>query len=307
MSYFLAAFVDDLREKTTVDNWFDEETLAVLAEVRREPSLYGRAMSYARKVGVDVRTLETAIRGSVRVDATIPERCDLLTLSKRETKRPEYVIDGLLPMNGLSVIAGSPKAGKSTFVRYLIAQVVNGAKTFNRGVRRGPALYYVLEEKLSEIVFDFRRLGVLSGDVHVRCGAFPPGAFLPTLAKDVTDTGAVFAVADPLFDVLGIDDINDYAIVNGAMKKAVHTMRALPAHLMFVHHINKSGLKSTASILGSRAIEGATDANIVLDKREDGKRVIHSENRYGTPIPSSFVERDGATGAITLKERRVNV
>lgn len=298
-------FVDDLRALADPDRWYDHDVLAGLAQTRDDFVQWARALAIARRQGVDVKMLSTVV-DRLRAEASpVPERVELAALIKAKRKRPTYVVDGLFPTSGLSVLAGGPKAGKSTFARYVMCRVARGEKALGRTTKRGGVLYYILEEKLDEVVECFRKLGATGLPIALRCGRFPSNTFIDTFKRDVEETGAVYAVADPMFDILDVDDSNAYTEVNAALKAVVDCVRSLPVHLTFIHHSNKSGLRTTASILGSRAIEGATDTNVMLEMRDDGKRLIWSEQRYGVKIHSSFLELNEATGEVRLKERRV--
>lgn len=305
-SLFADAFVDDLRKLDDPLLWFDDENIAALAVVYNDPKSWGKALTLAKRVGVAVNELVECVKRERVGSVEVPALLDLGTLMREKRTAPKYVVDRFLPLSGLSVVAGGPKAGKSTFARYVMTKVAKGESFFGRKTMKGPCLYYVLEEKLDEVVEDFRRYGLTEFPIHIRVGRLPRRTFLPLLREDIEKTKAIFAVADPLFDVLDVVDANEYVGINTAMKDAVDTVRSLPIHVMFLHHANKSGIRSTAAILGSRAIEGATDVNIMLEMREDGTRTLYSIPRYGEAIPYSRLVMEKDTRELRLIERRAN-
>ena len=302
--FFADAFVDELRKLDDPLRWFDEDTIGDLAVVYEDKHAWGKALTLARRVGVAVNELVDCVRRERVGTVEVPEMLNLETMIKSKRSAPKYVIDRFLPLSGLSVVAGGPKAGKSTFARYLMVKIASGQPVFGKKTAQGPCLYYVLEEKLDEVVDDFRRYGLTDLPIHIRAGRLPKRTFLPLFIDDVKETGAVFAVADPLFDVLDVVDASEYVGINMAMKEVVDTVRSRPVHLMFLHHSNKSGIRSTAAMLGSRAIEGATDVNVMLDMRDDGVRMLYSVPRYGDAIPLSKLVIEKDTRELRLIDRR---
>ena len=63
----------------------------------------------------------------------------------------QYVVHDLLPAGGTSLLAGKPKAGKSTLARCLALCVARGDNWLGRECRQGTVLYLGLEEKRSEV------------------------------------------------------------------------------------------------------------------------------------------------------------
>jgi RecA-family ATPase len=185
-----------------------------------------------------------------------------------------------------------------------MVKIAKGENVFGRKTRQGACLYYVLEEHFDFVIDDFRKYGTVDLPIFIRKGRLPYHTFLPILRRDVTETGAVFAVADPLFDVLDVLDESKYVQINTALKEIVDVVRSLPVHVTFLHHANKSGVRSMSAILGSRAIEGATDVNVMIERREDGIRTVYSVPRYGEEIPLSKLVMEKDTRELRVIERR---
>jgi len=75
----------------------------------------------------------------------------LAGLLKEPEEKVTWILDGILPAEGLSLMAGKPKAGKSTFARCLALAVAQGQPFMNRATVKGTVLYLALEEKRSEV------------------------------------------------------------------------------------------------------------------------------------------------------------
>ena len=78
-------------------------------------------------------------------------------LLKEPEEKVTWILDGILPAGGLSLIAGKPKAGKSTFVRCLALAVAQGRPFLNRATAKGAVLYLALEENAVKCESIFRR------------------------------------------------------------------------------------------------------------------------------------------------------
>src|SRR5437899_9961513 len=76
-----------------------------------------------------------------------------------EEKTP-YIVEGLLPSAGTSLLGGKPKDGKSTLARQLAVAVATGKPFLDRATEKGRVLYFALEEKSSEVKAHFRLLGL---------------------------------------------------------------------------------------------------------------------------------------------------
>jgi len=70
---------------------------------------------------------------------------DAETLANAELKEAKFIVSALIPQ-GLSILAGSPKVGKSWLVLWLCNQVACGVKVWDYDVLQGATLYLSLED-----------------------------------------------------------------------------------------------------------------------------------------------------------------
>jgi len=289
------------------DVWHANHNLALLSKFRNldDPRDWLRIRATARHRKIDVRDLEYAVDYHMSRNMDEDEQLPVLQTIGAFVAQPNgeepWIIDGLLPARGLSIMASDPKCGKSTVARNILHAVCTGGSVLNRQAYKVPAVYYCLEESANEVRKHFQQLGTDGDLLQIRCGPIPRSLALELLAKDVEETGARLVVVDPLFDVLEVDEVNAYAEVNIAMKRLLSIGRKSGAHLMAVHHITKGTAGTGASgILGSTALRGATDVNILLFKAKSGKRFIMTEQRYGQSMENTELLYDRATGVVTL-------
>ena len=78
-------------------------------------------------------------------------------LKEPEEDRP-WLVDGLLPMAGFSIVGAKPKVGKSTLARNLALTIARGETFMDRKTAQGPVVYLALEEKRSEVQRHFQRM-----------------------------------------------------------------------------------------------------------------------------------------------------
>jgi hypothetical protein len=195
-----------------------------------------------------------------------------------------YIVEGLLPTSGLSVLAGKPKAGKTTLARQLAVAVAQGQPFLNRVTQQGAVLYLAIEEKQSEVTVHFQQLGLLEADpVLILCGAVPKHqavAKLEATLKVVSDVKLV--IVDPMFRFVGVKDSNDYIEVNDALEKLLELARNSGAHILTVHHMKKRETEDlTDTALGSSAIVGGVDTYLALKADAAGVRTLCTRQRYG--------------------------
>jgi predicted ATP-dependent serine protease len=213
-----------------------------------------------------------------------------------------YVVDGLLPSGGLSVLASKPKAGKSTLARQVGLSVARGDEFLGRETSKGAVLYVSFEDKPDEVKRRFRMLGGAQDEkdenLYVYVGSAPREAH-EWLEREIKRRKPVLVIIDTLFRFVTIKNGNDYAEVTAALSPVLALARENGAHLMVVHHAGKSDRGGGDSILGSTAIFGSVDTAIIL-KRTESKRTIETQQRYGTDMVPTVLVFDEAAQATTL-------
>ena len=214
-----------------------------------------------------------------------------------------WIVDGLLPSGGFSVMVAKPKVGKSTLARQLALNVAQGENFIGRETTKGTVLYVALEEKRSEVKKHFKLLGATGNeDLHSYIGSVPQEAN-QWLEKEVKNRKPVLVIVDTLFRFAQVSDVNDYAKVNTALSPLLALARDNNTHLMVIHHARKGGGEGGDSTLGSTAIFGSVDTSIIL-KRKEEKRTIETQQRYGKDIESTLLVFDEVSRSIELGDTK---
>src|SRR5271169_2633265 len=125
-----------------------------------------------------------------------------------------WVVDHLLRTNRkrVSLLCGSPHAGKSTIARQLAIAVAHGQSFLGRETVQGKVLYWQSEETLEDAKEDFTRSGMLPTDdarlviMHPESG----DKHLTDLAKVLDEDREIrLVIIETLDDFLQMDDLSD--------------------------------------------------------------------------------------------------
>lgn len=231
---------------------------------------------------------------------------DLMSEPDEET---EWILEDTLGRGGISIVAGKPKAGKTTFIRSLIKCIADGSSFLDRETKTGPILYFALEEKRSEIRKSFRLMGLKGDeDIYICTQGIIDNA-VSSLKIEIDKLKPVLVIIDPLFRFLLINDANDYAQVSKALEPLVTLSREKNCHVMLVHHTRKGIGDDGDTILGSQAIFGAVDCALMLKRDEENRRCIYSIQRYGVDLEHTYlklnengmIETNGTKEEVTSK------
>lgn len=220
---------------------------------------------------------------------------DAQALVESSPGRPDFVIPGILPVEGFAVLAGSPGLGKSGLALALCHAVAIGGKWLGKEVVRGKALYIQAEMPRWSLADRVKALGTLSRDLlmwtptKLYLNLWEPDGFnkrrdtgtreqISRLAESCHKQAVKLIVFDPLGNFLSVSERDEEA-----MKSVFETCRELAryAHLgiLFVHHHRKIG-RSDSKYEGAEDMSGTN----VLFRAPDAVMSIYSYERSDTTI-----------------------
>ena len=194
---------------------------------------------------------------------------DAETLMDKRLPPTKFCVDTLLPQ-GLCILGGAPKVGKSWFVLDLCAHVARGDEFLGLSVTRGKVLYLCLEDSERRIQ---ERLNTITADV-------PEGLYFAmgeiTMESGICDFLRKCKQKCPELTLIVIDTFqlirnptNDVSYGNDYAELRVLKALAdeLGICLLLVHHLRKMNDSDPVNRLsGSSGISGAVDAVYILDK-----------------------------------------
>jgi hypothetical protein len=201
---------------------------------------------------------------------------DGATLMSTPLQPLRFVVDSLISQ-GLHVLAGSPKVGKSWLALWLSVTVANGEPVWGMQTQQGTTLYLCLEDsrlriqnRLFEIMEDappcvhFCTEGFIIGDgLEERIEAF---------VDEHPDT--VLIIIDTLQMVRGTGCDNTYANDYRDLSVLKKLADKHGIAILLIHHLRKEGADDVFNrISGTTGVQGAVDSSFALieDKRGSGK------------------------------------
>lgn len=191
-------------------------------------------------------------------------------------KPSRALVEGIIP-KGLTVLAGSPKIGKSWMALDLAIAVASGDSFLGRPVEQAGVFYLCLEDTEQRIQ---KRMYELADEA-------PPGLYFSTSVDRIGNgftQGVVEMIRDhPEIELVIVDTLqkvrkSDDGSGSGSYGKDYEELAALKRiadvndrSILVIHHLRKLKDKSDPfnEISGSTAISGASDTNMVL-KKPDG-------------------------------------
>ena len=205
------------------------------------------------------------------------------TLMERPLEPPSFVVDTLLSQ-GLHILAGSPKVGKSWLALWMAVTVAKGEPVWGMSVKRGTTLYLCLEDSVLRIQ---NRLFEITEDapdsVHFCTECAPIGQGLegqvegflaahPDTVLVIIDT---LQMVRPVHDATYANDYRDLSVLKRLADK--HGIA-----ILLIHHLRKEKADDVFHrISGTTAISGAVDSSFTLveEKRGSGKAKLSCVGR----------------------------
>jgi hypothetical protein len=204
----------------------------------------------------------------------------------------EWLIEDRFAYGSVNLLAGKPKAGKSTLARYLAFCVATGTTFLGHRATEGMVWYLVLEDKRSEVRRHFRSLGA-TGQESLRFLFGGVHDLMPKLRNLALREKPACIIVDTLQRLVKAKDLNDYAEVTERLTPVMELARATGAALVLVHHAGKAERAGIDTVLGSTALAGSVD-NIFLLNRTDRYRLLSSVQRIGADLEETVIALDGA-------------
>ena len=219
------------------------------------------------------------------------------TLMSRPLTPLNFVVDTLLSQ-GLHILAGSPKVGKSWLALWLAVTVAKGESVWGMGVKQGTTLYLCLEDSTLRIQ---NRLFEITEDapanVHFTTNSDTLGKGLEeqlcAFLSEHPDT--VLVIIDTLQMIRGAGYDNTYANDYRDLSALKRIADAHGIAILLVHHLRKMNDDDPMNMIsGTTGLSGATDSNFVLRKsqRRENTATLYCTGR-DIPYRELALEFDG--------------
>ena len=205
------------------------------------------------------------------------------TLMDRPLEPPNFVVDTLIAQ-GLHILAGSPKVGKSWLALWLAVTVAKGEPVWGMGVRRGTTLYLCLEDSVLRIqnrLFEITEDAPDSVHFCMECAPIGQGleeqveTFLAAHPDTVLVIIDTLQMVRPVHDATYANDYRDLSVLKRLADK--HGIA-----ILLIHHLRKEKADDVFHrISGTTAISGAVDSSFTLveEKRGSGRAKLSCVGR----------------------------
>ena len=185
-----------------------------------------------------------------------------------------FIIPNLLP-EGLTLLAGRPKQGKSWITLQLALAVATGGSVFGETVPQGRGLICALEDGYERLQDRMRAQAwpdpcdsihyVISLD---ELGGPLDKDGLAGLEKRIVEHQLSYVVVDTFVRSVGISDVNDMAETTAALKGLQLLALRHRVAMVCVHHTNKAGGEDFLdAVAGSTGLTAVADGIAVLKRR----------------------------------------
>ena len=197
------------------------------------------------------------------------------TLMDRPLEPPNFVVDTLLSQ-GLHLLAGSPKVGKSWLALWLAVTVAKGEPVWNMTTKQGTTLYLCLEDSVLRIqnrLFEITEDAPDSVHFCTECALIGQGleeqvdTFLAAHPDTVLVIIDTLQMVRPIHDATYANDYRDLSVLKRLADK--HGIA-----ILLIHHLRKEKAEDVFHrISGTTAISGAVDSSFTLveEKRGSGR------------------------------------
>ena len=211
---------------------------------------------------------------------------DAETLVNTPLEATPFVVSELIPQ-GLHILGGAAKIGKSWLMLWLGLQIAKGQPIWNYESRQGTVLYLALEdsyERLQRRLLDITDEGSSNLHCAVECKTLADG-FCEDIDRFVETNPNTKLIIVDTFQKIRADAGGNTNLYSNDYKE-LGVLKALAAKhkiaIVLVHHLRKQGADDPVNALtGSTGISGAVDSTFILqrDKRTENAATLFCTGR----------------------------
>ncbi len=214
-----------------------------------------------------------------------------------ESERPEFLVEGIIPEKGITIIGGHPGSGKSWITLEIARAVATGTKFVNEfGSKQSPVLIVDEENGFWEMRRRLESLGFERGsNIHLSCQLefkLDEKDDVKEMIELCEEHSIGLIILDPLTNLHYKEEnsAKEMQIVLSALQK----FNQAGVTVIVVHHNRKGGFGSGGQNLrGSSVLHGRADSVLAVDKSGNEEpmtmTVKHVKSRKGKPAETSQI------------------
>jgi Bifunctional DNA primase/polymerase, N-terminal/AAA domain/Primase C terminal 1 (PriCT-1) len=237
------------------------------------------------------------------------------------SEEADWLVDHLIARYTMSLIAGLPKVGKSTFVFAAIAAITRIGEFLGLPVR-GAGVLLITEEPPITVEEKVERFGIDESRIYVLPKRRTRGALK---WKRIVGEAARFCDAHPEIELVVVDTIDKFIDIDakrsesdsGVIREAfepLYELLALGVAVVLVSHQRKEEGSFGLRVRGGTALTGSVDIIVEVERLAKsarapaGARVLKIVSRFGDAPDEIAVELEGdswtASGSLKAAVRR---
>src|SRR5215831_5604934 len=209
----------------------------------------------------------------------------------------EWLWKDAIPQGSASMLAGQPRAGKSTLAFNLALAMSRGVEFLRRITNKCTTAYISVDSSITEMKVIADAVGLRPTDnMMFHCGQVPERQI--DWLFDVIKQGQIkFAVVDTFQRFLRIEELKDSSEVTRILDPINRQAEAVGCALFWLHHSGKSKemISNATSALGSIAIKGMSPYYFEISRVDDA-RIFRSDLRNGQNFDGTYLKIDRVTG-----------
>ena len=209
-----------------------------------------------------------------------------------EAPPAEWLVNGLLAAGSITLLVGSPKAGKTMLVLSLLKAAATGGKFLGSTLGEPKRSWLFTEQSERSLAAQVRMVGLDSENVRIALWRQQPGYETPQDFADAVHADFMAATKKPailVIDTLGswvdFKDANDYSQVTERLQPILKMGQivgdAEGTATLLVHHTRKSGGDGSDKSLGSQKIAAMVDTMAYLGNGDGERRRLSIQSRFG--------------------------